>query len=349
VIIMGALLRVAVTTIVVCALAVSVYAGCTGSPPTYNGLPCATTTRYWDGLEGACGCGNSAGSFSWDGAQYTAAASQLLFDPSSASWCGSGCGTCWQLTPTGDCPTGGTCASNTNPITIMITNLCPYNGNAQWCPNPNNANQYGYHQHFDLMDPNMSGWVDSIGWNNPVVTYKQVACGTGGSPTCSEYSQCVCSSSGACVSTTPTPAPTPSPTTTHAPAPTPTTTHAPAPTPTTTHAPAPTPTTTHAPAPTPSSSGTCTATVSTTLTLYGGGGGGQVAITVKNTGSKSITAVTLTITGSPSVYNLVTGTSGTYNLASYAYPLAAGASFTGAGFTYSGSTEPTVTIGTTTC
>lgn len=32
---------------------------CTGNPPKFNGLPCASTTRYWDGQMGACGYVNN--------------------------------------------------------------------------------------------------------------------------------------------------------------------------------------------------------------------------------------------------------------------------------------------------
>jgi len=310
---------------------VSVYGACTGSPPTYNGLPCATTTRYWDDQEGACGCGNSGGPFSWNGQQYTAAASQKIFDPSGSSWCGVGCGSCWEITPTGDCPTGGSCATNRNSIVIMVTNLCPNDGNEQWCPNPGAVNEYGYPQHFDLMDPNMAGWVDSLGWNNPVVTYKQVACGTLGSPTCAEASQCLCSTSACSQSGSPG-----SSTASAA-----------------TSAKSSTSTTGSHPSSTTGSgtgssgSGTCTASVSTSI-ASSWSGGGQVDITVKNTGSQSISEVVLSISASPAVFNLVLISGSNYNLASYAYPLAASATFTGAGFTYSGS-EPSVSISSVSC
>ena len=44
----------------------------------------------------------------WQTTQYTAAGSQGFFNPSddSVGWCGSGCGACYNITPTGDCPTG---------------------------------------------------------------------------------------------------------------------------------------------------------------------------------------------------------------------------------------------------
>jgi hypothetical protein len=71
-------------------------------------------------------------------------------------------------------------------------------------------------------------------------------------------------------------------------------------------------------------------------------------VTVENTGSESIDAVSISITASPSVYNLVLISGDDYNLASYAFPLTAGNSFTGAGLTYSGS-EPVLTLLSVTC
>ncbi|KAI8627290.1 hypothetical protein F5Y19DRAFT_477504 [Xylariaceae sp. FL1651] len=50
----------------------------------------ATTTRYYDRQEGACGCASSSGAYSWAlGGQgfYTAAASQALFGAAGSTWC----------------------------------------------------------------------------------------------------------------------------------------------------------------------------------------------------------------------------------------------------------------------
>lgn len=177
--------------------------GCTGNPPTYNGLPCATTTRYFDGTTGACGCGvGDNGPYPWQRYSFTAAGSQGLFGAAGVTWCGSGCGSCYEITPTGDCPTGSPCATKVTPIVVMVTNLCPYQYNMEWCPNPGQTNQHGYGAHFDLLDS--AQLYSNLGWNNPVVTYRQVSCGSLGSPTCSDSIQCQCSttqcSSGGVVS-----------------------------------------------------------------------------------------------------------------------------------------------------
>eukprot|EP01112_Ceratiomyxa_fruticulosa_P012009 TRINITY_DN3307_c0_g1_i2.p1 TRINITY_DN3307_c0_g1~~TRINITY_DN3307_c0_g1_i2.p1 ORF type:complete len:214 (-),score=55.66 TRINITY_DN3307_c0_g1_i2:107-748(-) len=82
----------------------------------------------------------------------------------------------------------------------MVSNRCPYIGNEEWCPNPGSVNPYSFLAHFDLMDYNMAGWVNTLSWNNPVVTYRQVPCGNRGSPSCSTASQCQCTTATQCQS-----------------------------------------------------------------------------------------------------------------------------------------------------
>jgi len=155
---------------------------------TYNGLPCATTTRYWDNQLGACGCGSNNQPFSWQWDEYTAAAAPSIYG--SGSWCGTGCGKCYEICPTcAGCSPSGRGAPNTNCITVMVTNLCPTNGNQQWCAVPNS---YGYGAHFDLMDHQMNGKISALGWDNPEVTYKEVSCGGGGSPSQAQCKTCYC-------------------------------------------------------------------------------------------------------------------------------------------------------------
>ncbi|RLL94128.1 hypothetical protein CFD26_103415 [Aspergillus turcosus] len=149
----------------------------------------ATTTRYYDGQEGACGCGTSSGAYSWQlgisNGVYTAAGSQALFDTAGASWCGAGCGKCYNLTSTGNspcsgCGTGGVAGES---IIVMVTNLCPYNGNQQWCPQVGGTNQYGYSYHFDIMAQS------EVFGDNVVVNFEPVACP--GQAT-SDWETCVC-------------------------------------------------------------------------------------------------------------------------------------------------------------
>ncbi|OPB40224.1 Endoglucanase-5 [Trichoderma guizhouense] len=136
----------------------------------------ATTTHYYDGQEGACGCGSSSGGFPWQlgigNGVYTAAGSQAFFDTAGASWCGAGCGKCYKLTSTGEapCSTCGTGGVAGQSIIVMVTNLCPYNGNQQWCPNVGDTNQYGYSYHFDIMAQNQ------VFGDNVVVDFEPIAC-----------------------------------------------------------------------------------------------------------------------------------------------------------------------------
>jgi len=137
--------------------------------------PCATTTRYWDNYKGACGCGTGTGNgkpYAWQYQIITAAASNSMFG--SGTWCGSGCGKCYSITPTGGFVDGqGSKPSNLKSQVMMITNLCPAQYNKQWCTSPN---QYGYTAHFDLMDQNMNGVIKNLGWNNVEVYYHQIPC-----------------------------------------------------------------------------------------------------------------------------------------------------------------------------
>ncbi|PSR78434.1 RlpA-like double-psi beta-barrel-protein domain-containing protein-containing protein, partial [Coniella lustricola] len=148
------------------------------------------TQRYYDGQEGACGCGTSSGPFSWQtgisSGVYTAAGSQALFAPSSSTstWCGAGCGTCYNLTSTGTAPSGqGTGGAAGESIIVMVTNLCPYNGNAVWCPQLGGTNAYGYQYHFDLMAQS------EVFGDNPVVEFAEVACPA---QAATDWKECVC-------------------------------------------------------------------------------------------------------------------------------------------------------------
>ncbi|MDI1491565.1 MAG: hypothetical protein OHK93_002774 [Ramalina farinacea] len=152
----------------------------------------ATTTHYYDGQEGACGCGTNGALSPWQATPdssstlFTAAGSQSLFG-GSGSWCGSGCGTCYKLTNANYIAASGQgdCTGAGDSITVMITNLCPADGNQQWCGGQGGSgNQYGFGAHFDIMSQG-----GPKGWNNPVVAYEQVPCpGT----FTTDYATCQC-------------------------------------------------------------------------------------------------------------------------------------------------------------
>lgn len=91
-------------------------------------------------------------------------ASQGIYDSKNKSWCGAGCGKCYTLTSTGKsaCSTCGTGGAKGKSIIVMVTNLCPHNGNAQWCPAVGGKNQYGYSAHFDIMSQGNFIWGEYI-------------------------------------------------------------------------------------------------------------------------------------------------------------------------------------------
>lgn len=65
----------------------------------------------------------------------------------------------------------------------MVTNLCPYNGNQQWCPEVGGTNEYGYEYHFDLMAQS------EIFGDNVVVDFEPISC-PGQATT--DWETCVC-------------------------------------------------------------------------------------------------------------------------------------------------------------
>jgi len=96
-----------------------------------------------------------------------------MFDQGS-TWCGLGCGKCYQITPTGGFIEGqGKAPTTASSQLVLVTNLCPSQYNWQWCSSPN---QYGYTAHFYLMDQNMDGIVTALGWDNPEVYYQEIDC-----------------------------------------------------------------------------------------------------------------------------------------------------------------------------
>ena len=191
-------------------------------PPSSQQHPLPLTyllfQHYYDGNKGACGCGTDSGAFPWQlgsGSLWTAAGSSSLFDNGgSSSWCGSGCGTCYELTNAGSIAASGQgdCTGAGEKITVLITNLCPAQGNEQWCSAP--TNRYGFGAHFDINSQSgpASGWsklmpsfvlvlsvplpqyvlTGVFSSDNPVVKYRKIDCP---SSLASNYQQCQCAGS----------------------------------------------------------------------------------------------------------------------------------------------------------
>ncbi|XP_013381297.1 endoglucanase [Lingula anatina] len=176
---------------------------CSGSPRKFRNKPCASTTRYTDKTKGACGCGTGTGSgtgFSWNLNGFTTAPNEAFYNDESPGplWCGRKCGRCFRLTPTGGfVPGQGGPPPNDKPVVVMVTNVCPRQGNMQWCGQTpgGGTNQYGYATHFDIED--LGGQLRRIGWNNPEVTWEEADCAqahrqNGETPGPDQYKQCQC-------------------------------------------------------------------------------------------------------------------------------------------------------------
>jgi hypothetical protein len=137
----------------------------------------ATTTRYCDKDEGACGCGT--GNNHWQRTTFTGAAMFSIFG--TKSWCGSGCGKCFKLTSEGWSPDGSGDGKGRS-IVVMITDFCPV---GPWCkPLPN---KYGFKYHFDLNDCHQQ--ISKLHWDNPVVDFTEVPCS---SEQQKQFSSCQC-------------------------------------------------------------------------------------------------------------------------------------------------------------
>jgi endoglucanase len=65
----------------------------------------------------------------------------------------------------------------------MATNLCPQNGNEQWCSAVGGTNNFGYSYYFDIMAKS------PVLGDNPVVDFEQVSYP---SAALSDYKQCAC-------------------------------------------------------------------------------------------------------------------------------------------------------------
>ena len=142
--------------------------------------PCATTTRYGSVGKTSCGCDSSD---AWTYTMLNAASSSSLY---GTGWCGTGCGLCYAITPTGGfIDSVGSAPFNVDTQYVLVSNWCP---DDYWCNSPNN---FGYTAHFDLLDQDMNGLYAAMGWNNIEVYYQQVACNP---DQASSYNQCECAS-----------------------------------------------------------------------------------------------------------------------------------------------------------
>lgn len=173
------------------------FAKCTGCPPTFNGKPCASTTRYNDMTKGSCGCGESdpVPEDWWTLTSYTMALNTVNLNPSdpSNSYCLANCGQCYELCSTGGSTQGKTTAHGVCKV-FKVTNRCGDGfdvGRPDWCSqvmtfadchgNPSkcrasgSTNQFGYPAHFDLQDYHLQ-ISSGLSWDNVEVTFEPVSC-----------------------------------------------------------------------------------------------------------------------------------------------------------------------------
>ncbi|GAB7328903.1 hypothetical protein MBLNU13_g00767t1 [Cladosporium sp. NU13] len=81
---------------------------------------------------------------------YNAAVSQNVFGVGPGAGAGPGCGTCWKLTIQKD-SSGHQVSNAGNSIVVMVTNLCPAQGNPLCSQSGlSGTNQYGANLNFDL-------------------------------------------------------------------------------------------------------------------------------------------------------------------------------------------------------
>ncbi|KAI9446029.1 endoglucanase V-like protein [Lactarius indigo] len=122
------------------------------------------------------GCGYPACGKSASG--YTAAMNQLSFGAPSGLGAGDACGRCFKVTGSADPYT----PSNKGPfksIIVKVTNLCPIEGNEQWCGQTvsNTTNSFGQSAHFDLCQESGASGAFFSSRNGALTgTYEEVSC-----------------------------------------------------------------------------------------------------------------------------------------------------------------------------
>ncbi|THH30102.1 hypothetical protein EUX98_g4073 [Antrodiella citrinella] len=97
------------------------------------------------------GCGSPACGKSANG--FTAAINQLAFGSGPGTGAGDACGRCFALTGKAD-PYSPAFTGPFNTIVVKVTDLCPLQGNQEWCgqSESNANNQHGEPFHFDICE-----------------------------------------------------------------------------------------------------------------------------------------------------------------------------------------------------
>eukprot|EP01102_Stenamoeba_stenopodia_P016991 TRINITY_DN6025_c0_g1_i1.p1 TRINITY_DN6025_c0_g1~~TRINITY_DN6025_c0_g1_i1.p1 ORF type:complete len:301 (-),score=40.39 TRINITY_DN6025_c0_g1_i1:84-953(-) len=161
---MEAAMRPVSVFLLICTLLVS----CVWSQPFTPIQGVGTATHYnIAGQPGSCNCAYNAYDL-----YPTAALSQQQFGAASAN--GPACGACYRIKPYGDPYDASFCSDSGPEVVVKVTDLCPIQGNVEWCQVPN---QHGGAVHFDLNEkhiPAILNWRSGQGtWK---IQYCQVPC-----------------------------------------------------------------------------------------------------------------------------------------------------------------------------
>ncbi|KAI9446031.1 endoglucanase V-like protein [Lactarius indigo] len=109
---------------------------------------------------------------------YTAAMNQLAFGAPSGLGAGDACGRCFKVTGSVD-PYSPSDKGPFKSIIVKVTDLCPIQGNRQWCGQTvsNTTNSFGQSVHFDLyQESGASGAFFPSGNGALIGTYEEVSC-----------------------------------------------------------------------------------------------------------------------------------------------------------------------------
>ncbi|KAF9005998.1 endoglucanase V-like protein [Cyathus striatus] len=120
---------------------------------------------------GSPACGKSASGF-------TAAINQLAFGSSPGAGAGDACGRCFRISGTAD-PFSPSYTGPFNSIVVKVTDLCPVQGNEEWCGQSTGSpnNQHGKPFHFDIcQDTGGSSAFFPSGHGALTGTFTEVSC-----------------------------------------------------------------------------------------------------------------------------------------------------------------------------
>ena len=131
----------------------------------------ATATHYDVGSPPrACNCHTGVNNYP------SAAISEYWFGVGPNEGSGPVCGRCYNLTVVGDPYSPQNPVPAASPLFVKAVDLCPHQGNEQWCMATSQPNQFGYPGHFDVATPFANEWIQQTGVGAWVVEFAEVPC-----------------------------------------------------------------------------------------------------------------------------------------------------------------------------